>query len=144
MKFFGNSWVSFAIEKDFWPFKIILLSIFMCLMSYQVIWTQKCTRGTFSRGGGSSSPPSHVKFTKNNLMSSRVNAIKFILYCEWPCNYNFQMQPLFSPEYLLTYLQNKEYHYKCKFQFPAQSLNCVQCSSETTRDCGIHPGPPEV
>jgi len=33
-KFFSNSWVSFVIEKNFWPFCIIALSIFMCLMRY--------------------------------------------------------------------------------------------------------------
>ena len=33
LTFLGHSWVSFAIEKDFWPFQIIVLPIFRCLMS---------------------------------------------------------------------------------------------------------------
>ena len=34
LKFWGHSWVSFAIEKNFWLFQTIVLSIFICLMSY--------------------------------------------------------------------------------------------------------------
>ena len=66
-----HSWVSFALKKAFWQFQIIVLSIFVCLMSYKVIWTHKSTQNTFSRGGGAPWASSYVKSTKK-LMSSSV------------------------------------------------------------------------
>ena len=57
----SNSWVSFATEKDFWPFHIIELFILM--------WAPRA--------------PPHVKCTKKYLMScSRVNeGFKLLNFC---------------------------------------------------------------